>query len=146
MKINAILIYSIAAAAISLECDAISTFTDRAAWESALGSWADLDLSSQLPAGGTLLAGGSLSLPFGQTVSFDKVLKGSQVPESWASWSNGNAPRVLETAENVTKVSGTFSATISAFGIEMQPDFPHPFLMSLTLSDGSIISELVDGD
>lgn len=128
---------------------AVNFYSSRAIWEGAVSGESDVDLDSQVADGATLVAGGSISLPFGETVSFDKDLQGRQVPDSWDTWSGGNEPRVLILNEfdlAGTSVTGTFSSPIGAFGLEMQPNNFFEFSMTLLLSDGSFHQQTVNGD
>lgn len=124
---------------------ATSTYTDRGTWEAAVGVWIDVDLASHVGDGDTLTQGSTLVLPNGTDLSFSEDLEGRQVPGSFATWSGGQTPRVLLTAEDVSELGGTFGAPMRAFGLEMQPDVQDSFQMTLTLNDGSTLQQTVDG-
>lgn len=124
-----------------------SFYSDRATWESVVVNWADVDLDSQVADGATLAAGTSIALPAnptGRTMSFDTDLQGRQVPGSWATWSGGNAPRVLFTLGE-TSVTGTFDGAVRAFGVEMEPN-PFAAILMVLFADGTQIEQLVNGD
>ena len=72
---------------------------------------------------------------------------GLQVPTSWATWSGGNEPAVLYT-QGMDYLTATFSPTeVQSFGLELEPEAFDTFLMTLTLTDGSIftLGQFVDG-
>jgi hypothetical protein len=133
-------------------------YGDRVEWQNAVGGkWVDVDLDSQVadyePPVGTLSAGSPLTLPKNKgTVFFSIGLVGAQVPDTWNSWSGGNKPRVLVTYDSAmgtlyNSVTATFSQPQSDFGVEMEPnDLTSPRLMTLTLSNGSTLSQWVDGN
>jgi hypothetical protein len=123
---------------------AISLFTDRASWEASVVTFNDVDIAGQVAEFATLPAGANLNLPSGGTVSFNTDLEGFRVPTSWATWSGGNQPAVLYTLGS-SSVTGTFSASETAFGLEMEPNPFASFQMTLTLDDGSVITQTVSG-
>lgn len=128
---------------------AITLFDDRAAWETTVGgSFLPVDIAGQVPDSTILSTGNPLFLPSGGTLTFNKDLEGRQVPGSWNTWSGGKTPAVLfldeETAVNT--VIGTFNAPQAAFGLEMEPNNFSTFNVTLLLSDGSSLTQLVDGD
>ncbi|MGH7232336.1 MAG: PEP-CTERM sorting domain-containing protein [Nitrospiraceae bacterium] len=118
--------------------------TDRASWETGVGSFTDVDLASQVGDFDTLSAGSPLTLPSGTLLSFDLDLQGRQVPGSWATWSGGQTPRVLFT-QGEFSVGGSFGGSVAAFGFELEPNPFSTFSMTLTLGDGTALSQLVSG-
>jgi hypothetical protein len=120
----------------------ITMFDTRAAWETAVGSWVDFDIDSQVTDGVTLTAGTQLLASGGGGVSFSINLLGRQVPSTWATWSGSNTPRVLFT-NGINSVTGTFFGGQGGgegpedFGLEMEPYTGGDLAMTLTLSDGS---------
>jgi hypothetical protein len=127
------------------------TFTDRAAWEVAVGSWADV---AETWAGGSGSAyspfptGSTISLPLsGTTITFDQDLNGAKVGLNWGTWSGGNTPKILVLLGNAgsgNSVGATASASIDSFGVEMEPNFRAVFEM--TLVGGGTITQFVDGN
>ncbi len=129
-------------------------FSDRDAWEAAVAS--PTAVGETWESGLALLAAGSaVDLPSLTTITFDLDLFGMQVPTDWATWSGGNEPRVLFTGYGFdangnllvnldpTTVGATFSAPVSFFGLEMQPNLLNYF--SMTLDNGDVITQLVNG-
>ncbi|MCI0534733.1 MAG: hypothetical protein L0Z50_05850 [Verrucomicrobiales bacterium] len=146
MNTKPYLIASLMLSAFPLSSHALTTtYDDRTAWESAVVTWADVDLDSQVAEFEILNGGDTIGLPQSRTLFFDQNLEGRQVPTSFGTWSGSNNPRVLLTDITTTDVVGTFNAPIPAFGLEMQPDIQDEFTMSLLLSDGSTLSQTVSG-
>lgn len=117
-------------------------YSNRALWEAAVASLADVNLATQVQDGGTLSAHTSLNLPNTGTVSFNLPLYGYQVGISWDGWSGGNTPRIL--FNDAVAVSATFSAPQKAFGLEMKPLVMS--VRSMTLSTGSGLNEYLQQD
>ena len=128
---------------------ATTMWTSRSAWEGAVGGvFAPVDVAGQLSIDQTLAPGNPLTLPYAETVSFSTSLTAVQVPGGgWATWSGGKTPRVLiGEGYTLTTVTGTFSDSVTAFGLEMEPDTFSVFPMTLQLSDGSLLTQEVQGD
>ena len=139
---------SVIAATISFPCHAITFFTDRASWEAAIQTFADVNIAGQLANFQTLPAGNPLLLPFDETLTSNIVLERLQVPNSWATWSGGKTPAVLFTlgAESLT---GTFGPLpVIAFGLEIEPNLFSTFKVSVTTKDGGThtLNQGVNGD
>lgn len=117
-------------------------FTSRAEWEAAVGLFADVDLAGQTTVFDTV---SDISLPSGTTVSFSKSLEARQVPSGWATWSGGQTPRVLFLSSSPYSVTGAFSSPVAGFGLEMEPNYFSAFILTLTLSDGTSLGQLVPG-
>src|SRR5262245_20212831 len=96
-------------------------FLDRAPWEASVGAFADVDLDSQVAEFAVLTAGSPVTLPLGDSLSFDIDTQGLQVPGTWATWSGGNTPRVLYTI-GANSITGTFSDPQAGFGFEVEPE------------------------
>ncbi|MBI2876160.1 MAG: PEP-CTERM sorting domain-containing protein [Candidatus Tectomicrobia bacterium] len=127
---------------------AISFYDTRAAWEAAVTGEDDVDLEIPLDefGVGSLPAGDPLDLPLGgRKLAFDIDLTALQVGVSWATWGGGNTPRVLYTGLGMTDVKGIFDIPEIAFGLEMKPEIFDTMSMTLTLDDGSILTQDVDG-
>lgn len=131
---------------ITSQAQALTFFTDRALWETAVGTWADVNMASQVADGASIPNGSVLNLPYDETLTNSGgTLQGRQVPTSWATWSGGNTPRILWTQQGVLSAIGTFNDAVQAFGLEMEPDPFSIHTMTLTLSDGSVLFQDVNG-
>src|SRR5499427_4544909 len=138
---------SVIAATISFPCHAITFFTDRATWEAAIQTFADVNIAGQLANFQTLPAGNPLLLPFDETLKFNINLERLQVPTSWGTWSGGKTPAVLFT-QGAESLSGTFGPLpVIAFGLEIEPNLFSTFNVSLTTKDGGThtLSQAVNG-
>ena len=123
---------------------AITMFDSRSLWEAAVGAFGTVDIASQLAELAILSAGTPLTAAPG-SITFSTDLQSLQVPSSWGTWSGGNIPAVLYTM-GATSLTGTFSGLgPQAFGLEMEPNVMQIFNMTLLLSDGSILTQAVDG-
>jgi hypothetical protein len=120
-----------------------TTYTDLATWEAAVGTYTPVDIGGQVPDGTILSLGTPLNLPYNETLTFDIDLEGHQVPTTWATWSGGKTPAVLYAAS--TTLNATFSDGVNAFGMEMEPQQFDLFDIALTLSDGTVLSQTVNG-
>jgi hypothetical protein len=144
MKTNPLLIALAVFASETVANAAITLYTDIAAWDAAVTGKAEVNLAAQVAELAIHTTGSALSLPQGQTLSFDVDLEGVQVPTTWGTWSGGNTPGALFSAD--TPLTGTFNAPIDAFGMEIQPNNLDVFTIEMQLSDGSIISQSVNGN
>jgi hypothetical protein len=119
-------------------------YTDRSAWEAAVGTWADVDLTPYLPEYSTLT---SVALPAlaapATTLSFDVTQTVLQVGSSWGTWSS-DSPVVLWNY-NESAVIGTFDSAVRGFGLEMEPNPFSVYDMTLKLEDGSSLTQAVNG-
>ena len=130
---------------ITSSAQAALFYSTRGSWIGAVGSYADVDIGSQVPEYSVLSAGSLLTLPYSQSLSFDSDLMGLQVPSSWATWSGGNTPAVLYT-DGASSVTGTFGAGgVRSFGLEMEPNTFSAFDMTLLLSDGTFLTQSIEG-
>jgi hypothetical protein len=145
------------ALALPTAAQAIVTHISRATWEVAAGvvdepgaveSW-EADLSG-IPDFTQVM---SIALPFSQRLVSSIALEKRTVPGTWQTWA---APETLADADDdpvevlwtqgAQSFSGTFpTGPVAAFGMEMEPGPFGPFVMTLTLSDGSIITQVVEG-
>src|SRR5499427_8479679 len=138
---------SVIAATISFPCHAIAFFTDRATWEAAIQTFADVNIAGQLANFQTLPAGNPLLLPFDETLKFNIDLQRLQVGAGWATWSEGKTPAVLFTL-GAESLSGAFGPLpVIAFGLEIEPNFFNVLNVSLTTKDGGThtLSQAVNG-
>lgn len=125
---------------------ATTMFGDRTAWATAVGGiFQTVDVAGQVADEAILTGGTALNLPFAETVKFGSDLQALQVPSSWGTWSGGKTPRILYT-QGLSSVTGSFNGSVTAFGFEMEPNSFGFFPMTLSLSDGSSLSQDVNGD
>ena len=118
---------------------ALTFYTDRALWEAAVGSFADVVITDGVT------AGVPEALPFGHSITSSINLELRQVPTTWATWSGGHTPAVLWTL-GATSGTGTFdSVLLTGFGLEMEPNPFSVHSMRLALSDGSFLDQDVAG-
>lgn len=117
-------------------------YDTRADWETAVGG--TFVETSDIAASGVISAGTPVML--GPEVSFDKALTVYQVGSGWATWSGGYDGDVLW-AVGQTSLTGTFAGGgfLGAFGFEAEPNPYQLLTIALTLSDGSILSQAVQG-
>jgi hypothetical protein len=146
-KVRITMIVMLALVAIGLmpiQSQAITMTGDRDQWIDAVSFYGDVNLSGY-PEYSIITAGSPIALPYGQTLSFDVDMEVRQVGSGWATWSNGNTPRVLYTM-GATSVSGSFSAQVPSFGMEIEPNPFAVYAITLTLSNGKFLTQSVDGD
>jgi len=121
---------------------ATTMYNDRASWEAAVVTWADVDLSPYAEFSTlTSVALPALALP-ATTLSFDVTQTVLQVGSSWGSWSGGT-PRVLYSG--IDSVNGSFDAALMGFGMKMEPNVFDEFEMTLNLVGGGSLTQTVDG-
>lgn len=122
-------------------------FDDRADWETAAGTYSEVDLAGQVADGETLQAGELLDVGYGETLGFDRDLQGRQVPSSWSTWSGGETPRVLYADGAGVVLTATFGdgGVLGGFGFEAEPNRYDDFVMTLTLVTGDVLSQTVAG-
>lgn len=123
------------------------------------GSWSGAASPVQAPVVLSGIADGtsvtSIALPFGETLTFSEALTKASVPSDgsrlWATWS-GCPPTCPDVLHSVSSPSlNSFTATFSpagfvgAFGLEMEPFQFATFSMTLSLSDGTSLSQSVAG-
>jgi len=141
---------------VPLRAFAVDWYTDRAAWQSAVGVWADVDIAGQVDPEEVLYAGDPLALPYDETLTFDKDLDGRQnpgeyhgSPECWWSEWEGD-PRVLacidyDRVHSYGPLVGTFGGdAVWAFALEAQDFYysPPEHEITVLLSDGSELSQI----
>jgi hypothetical protein len=126
----------------------LTTYTDRTAWETAVGGFHDVVLETQVGDGAILQAGNLIDIGLGGSLAFGQDMLGRQVPNTWGTWSGGNTPRVLyfDPVKTVSRsLAGTFTPGVRAFGFEAEPASYDEFSITLELSDNSRISQNVYG-
>lgn len=130
---------------------ASTTFMNRTDWITAVGAYQDVNIDYLLADPGeygTFAAGTGITIPYlNNSLSFDNDLIVAKVPDSWSTWSDGNEPTVLYT-DGLSSVTGTFGSAMSAFGLEIEPYAFNDvgYLITLTLSDGTSLSQSVLGE
>jgi hypothetical protein len=130
---------------ISVPSATAITYLDRATWEAAAGTFADVDLPSLVNPIAEFDVVDSLTLPSGTTLAFNTFLQALQVGSGWETWSSGT-PMVLWSL-GLDAVGATASAVLNSFGLEMQPGlFEPPFDITLLLSNGEFLTQSVSGD
>jgi hypothetical protein len=124
------------------------TYTDRGNWESAAGGMfietADIPGYSTYD---TITAGNPINIGYGETLTFNKNLSDRKIGNGWATWSGGYTGEVLWTL-GATSVTGSFGdgGILGGFGFESEPDPFASHLITLALSDGSTLSQAVNGN
>ena len=137
------------------QSQATTMYDNRDAWITAVaGLYQDVIIEYLTP-GTVFPIGATISIPpAGNTLTFDADLLVAKVPDGgWASWSGGNTPTVLQpiviTPDGplpVNTLVGTFNSAMSAFGLEIEPYAFDVFDLTLALSDGSSLTQSVNGD
>jgi hypothetical protein len=141
-----IAVAAVAGALLSIPSANATMYGLRTDWETAVGAGNFTDVNeTPWGTGYSLFAAGTpINLPSTTTLTFGVNLYGAQVPGDWFTWSGGNTPRVLYSGEGVGTVSGTFSAPVSSFGLEMEPSNFGQFTMYL--ASGQTLTQIVEGD
>ena len=123
---------------------AVDWYTDRTAWQSAVGIWADVDIEGQVGDLEDFDAGSPLALPYSETLVFSNDLQGRQVPDSWYGAWEGD-PRVLWTRNMDGLVLGTFGGGggggVWAFALEVSDTHYGLQETLVTLSDGATLTQ-----
>jgi hypothetical protein len=120
-----------------------TTYIDRPSWEAAVGSF--FDFSPSGVADFTMV--GSLPVPAGSgggAMTLTPSLEKRTVGVSWATWSHGYSGEVFYTGGGLA-ASGTFDVAQTAFGLYAEPNPFTVWDMTLTMADGSILTQAVDG-
>lgn len=129
----------------SVSYAATGMYTDRSLWETAVPTWADVDLSPYAEYDAlTSVALPPLALPATQ-LGFDITMQVRDVGSSWATWSGGYTPRVLFTGDTDAPLTGTFDAGVVGFGMEIEPNTMSDFDLSWSLSSGESLTQTVSG-
>jgi hypothetical protein len=127
------------AALVATSAGAVPTYDDLSAWQAAVGSYErDTDY-------GTNSASiGSLTLDDGTTIDFATDVTIYTVGAGWATWSGGYTGQVLYT-QGATTLDMSLLTSVDALGFFMQPNPFSDQTLTLTLEDGSVISQVVSG-
>jgi len=125
-------------------------YTDRTAWEAAVGTFGSVDLPQAEYT--TLASYASIGLPAGGFFNFDNPLQRLNYPTSWNTWNpSGSTVELLYFNQEATTLNASFypdgvSGPISAFGFEAEPFVYGFYNISLYLaSGGQMIVQDVDG-
>jgi len=118
------------------------TYTDLASWQAAAGTYSDVSLAGYAEFE-TIAAGSGIDLAGQSTMTLDGSVQKRIVGSSWATWADGRTPDVLYSASDV--LGATFAPDVTAFGMVLEPNLFNSFTMEVLLSDGSVISQIVDG-
>ena len=116
---------------------AVTTYGDLSAWEAAAGSWTETTNYGSESSNISGTTAGS------DTLTFAMPLTVFQVPNSWATWCCGYTGQVLYT--NGSNSTTWTISPVSGFGLFMEPDNFSDYDMTLTLSDGSTLTQTVSG-
>ncbi len=123
-------------------CGATTMYSDLSAWQAAAGGSAATVDQSLLTESSYV---SSLNLVGGGTIDFgNSSLVVYTANSSWMTWPNSYDGHVLWT-NGVESVSGTFSAPVQAFGLWMEPNPFSDCSMTMSLSDGSSLTQTVNG-
>ena len=87
----------------------------------------------------------SVASPLGGVVGFSIPLDHRLVPSSWATWSHGYTGDVYYSPQSPT-VTLTMPVGTGAFYLYVEPNYRSPFTISATTQDGTVVSQLVDGN
>lgn len=120
---------------------AVVTYGTRAAWEAAVGG--PFTETATFPGIATFTNVGSLTLDGGTTLTFDNQVNKRTIGAGWASWSGGFTGDVFY-SNGFTSITADISA-IDAFGLELEPNPFEIVTMTLTLEDGTVLTQDVDG-
>lgn len=129
-----------AAVAGSGSAEAVVLYTDRAAWQAAVDGYTE---TTSFAGVADYQSVGSVTLAGGTTLTFDASVEKRTVPGSWSTWSGGYTGAVL--FRDGDEVSATISPVLSAFGFDMEPNQFGTYELTLTLIDGTELSQMVTG-
>lgn len=120
---------------------AVVTYTDRASWEAAAGAFVE---TATFPAIVQFSDVSSLTLNGGTVIGTSSAVNKRTVGNGWGTWSGGYTGDVFYT-NGQTALDFTATAN-GGLGFEMEPNPFDIYEMILTLSDGSVISQMVTGN
>jgi len=86
----------------------------------------------------------SVASPLGGTVDFSAPLTHLMVGVGWGTWSHGYTGDVYWELGN--SVTLTMPAGTGAFYLYAEPNIMQPYTISATAQDGTVVSQLVDGN
>lgn len=116
---------------------AATTYSDLGSWETAVGSWSNY---TYYGANDDTIN----TLTLDQSITFTPSVAIRTIGDGWATWSGGYTGQVLYT-NGYESVSGLFASGSKAFGFEIEPDAFSLYNITLTLSDGTFLTQSVSG-
>jgi len=130
-------------------------YSDLGSWAAAVPTYQGVDLSGYQEYD-TITAGDEVCLPYDETLTFNKDLQVYIVGSGWATWYGDQDLDTYDDADGLPvlytlgelAVTGTFGPGTDSplgFGLEMEPNPFEDVVMTLTLSDGSSLSQTVNG-
>ncbi len=120
--------------------NATTIYEDKGAWETAAGGIVvNTTSDATLPLGSYIT---DISLADGSTITTTDIVAVEKIASGWATWSGGYLGNVYEPIGNEISIN---LSGFSAFGLEIEPNKPSNFNITVSLSDGSSITDLVNG-
>jgi hypothetical protein len=120
---------------------ATTIYDNKADWTAAAGG-PIFNTTSDANAEGTPIT--DILLADGSTITTSDLVYVNTIGISWATWSGGYTGTVYQPVFG-NEISISLPG-FSAFGLEVEPDVQSAFDVTLTLSDGSTITDSVDGN
>ena len=124
------------------QAQAVTLYSSSASWQSAVGSYNAITSLNAITNSTNI---SSFALPSGTTASLSQAMTVYSIGDGWATWSGGYTGKVLGTT-NYFSIVSTFSSPVYGFGFEMEPNNYQDYLLTLTLNDGSTLSQTVNGN
>ena len=120
--------------------NAATMYSSLSDWQAAVG--ASTELTSFGVSDGT--SGTVFTLVGGPTLTLSSPSLAETIGSGWATWCCGYTGQVLW-SNGGQSVTYTFGSPVSAFGIFVEPDLFQTDTISMTLSDGSTLSQTPNG-
>jgi hypothetical protein len=139
-KVFTAAIFAASSAAMFDASASVTTFTNRASWEAAAGGWVETATFPTIPLFSNV---SSLTLNNGTVLNLDTAVNKRTIGTGWLTWSGGYTGDVFST-NGSTSVNSSVTPG-AGLGFEMEPAPFADFQMNLTLSDGSVISQITSG-
>ena len=147
--IMAVIIALVFVIGLPIQSQATTMVDSRDAFVAGCASTADVDFSGSIipePEYGysdIIELGTPIGLPGGNTLTFNVRMWVREVGLTWFTWDGEYEGDVLQPTPGTSSVTGTFSGEgVPAFGMDVAVD-PSNWTMSLTLSDGSYMDQVV---
>ncbi len=118
----------------------VATYTDKSQWTADVSG--PITNTTTDPNVGSTTS--SITLDDGTVIGLDRSLSVVTIGSGWATWSGGYTG-VVYTDYNSTSIGATVTP-VTALGFEIEPDPFDLIEISLTLVDGSVITQNVQGD
>ncbi len=128
-------------AVLATPASAATVYNDLPTWQAAVGAF-DRDTDY----GTNFNNVGSVTLDNGTVMSFDNDVSIRTIGDGWATWSGGYTGQVLYALNSTSLITTFTSGPVSAFGFFAQPDPFDIVQITMTLSDGSVVTEPVNGN